>query len=589
MQGKIFPETAHPGGEAVPFSDPAILDPGQFVVIKKEIGEIVLYRKSIPVTFLEEESTMEMLIDVTLLESARTHEVKANEAKSEFLARMSYEIRTPLNGIIGMTDVLFRYDLTPEVKEIVRLLRSSTEVLLNIINDILDFSRIETGKMILDESPFNLKHEINYCIDLAKTNIEPNTKTLISNIDDRIPESMIGDPFRLRQIITNLLNHSIKNTERGEIRLNCSIKGKKDGVITLEFELLDTGLSFDKSAFKRIFGDFVNTDAATLKSNDESSFGTILARQLIELMGGDLIAESPSGLDGDMGTRIVFHVHTYSNERVHKSLNKDGIKSFENIRTLAITGSQNRDEEILSTLNRIGLSVTVTTFMKMTVSQLKANLNYPDDRYNLIVVFDEDDFDGFGVAQAIWDNNLSRSFEIILISSHDIKGNYIRSITLGIDHYLVKPFAEADLVNVIKSSFPGVGMNSTPVPADTFRSDVRILIVEDNKMNQKVISTMLANLGYSSDIADDGFAGQLQAKARKYDLIFMDLIMPEMDGFEAARKILKTDNTVIIIAFTADNLPETRKKAELSGITDFISKPVRIDELKKIFAKYFRK
>jgi signal transduction histidine kinase/CheY-like chemotaxis protein len=590
MQGKIFPETAHPNGEQFPFSDPVgRLDPSQFVVIKKEIGEIVLYRKSIPVTFMEEDAIMEMLIDVTLLESARKHEVKANEAKSEFLARMSYEIRTPLNGIIGMTDVLFRFDLSDQVKEIVRLLRSSTEVLLNIINDILDFSRIETGKMILDDSPFNLKHEIDYCIDLAKANIAPNTINLVATVDDRIPKSMIGDPFRLRQIITNLINHSIKNTERGEIRLNCRLKNRKDGVITLEFELLDNGLSFDKSAFKRMFGDFVNSETPTVKSNDESSFGTILARQLAELMGGDLTAESPSGIDGDKGTKIIFHIVTYSNERITKTLNKENIRSFENIRTLAITGNQNRDEETLSALNRMGLNVTVTTFMKMTVSQLKANLNFPDDRYSLIVIFDEEDFDGFEVARSIWDNNLSKNFEIILISSNDVKGNYIKSITLGVDHYVVKPLTESDLVNVIRNSFPNIGMQPSTAPAVTFRSDLRILIVEDNKMNQKVIGTMLANLGYTADIADDGYEGQLKARAKKYDLIFMDLVMPEMDGFEAARKILKADASVIIIAFTADNLPETRKKAELSGITDFISKPVRIDELKKLFAKHFRK
>jgi signal transduction histidine kinase/CheY-like chemotaxis protein len=590
MQGKLFPETAHP--EANEFTLPASngnLDSEQFVIIKKEIGEIVLYRKSIPVIFKEQEATMEMFIDVTLLDSARKHEARANEAKSEFLARMSYEIRTPLNGIIGMTDVLYKFDLSPEIKEIIRLLRSSTEVLLNIINDILDFSRIETGKVILDESPFYLREELGYCTDLAKTNIQPNTINLITTIDENVPGSLIGDPFRLRQILTNLLNHSIKNTEKGEIRLKCSLKGKKDGIVTLNFELLDTGQSFDQSAFKKLFGDFINADSVALKTNDESSFGTILARQLIELMGGKLTAESPSGLAGDNGTRISFHIQVYSNERVIKTLQTENFVSFEMIKTLAITGIQNRDEDTLSTLNRIGLSVTVTTFMKMTVNQLKTNINYPQDRYSLIIIFDEEDFDGFSVAQTIWDNNLSKNFIIILISSKDKKGNHIRSINLGIDHYLVKPLAQADLANVIKGSFPFIEEKSGSSSMSLIKKDIRILVVEDNKMNQKVINTMLKNLGYLCDNADDGFAGMLQAQSKKYDLIFMDLMMPEMDGFEAARKILKNDDSVIIVAFTADNMPETRKKAELSGIKDFISKPVRIDELKKMFAKYFRK
>src|SRR5664280_3167994 len=224
MKGKIFPESSLPG-ESDYYSKNlgGSFNPSQFVIIKKEIGEIVLYRNSIQVMFMGEEATMEILIDVTMLESARKQEAKANEAKSEFLARMSYEIRTPLNGIIGMTDVLIKYHLTPEIKEIVGLLHRSTEVLLNIINDILDFSRIESGKMILDEVPFNLREEINLCYDLVKTNIAANDVKFICTVDDNVPESIIGDPFRLRQILTNLINHSVRNTEKGEIRLRCCL------------------------------------------------------------------------------------------------------------------------------------------------------------------------------------------------------------------------------------------------------------------------------------------------------------------------------------------------------------------------------
>ncbi len=215
MEGKIFPETTLPDDSDY-FSKNlgGTFNPDQFVIIKKEIGEIVLYRYSIPVLFMGEEATMEILLDVTMLESARQQEAKANVAKSEFLARMSYEIRTPLNGIIGMTDVLRRHNLSKEVIEIVNLLHRSTEVLLNIINDILDFSRIESGRMILDEIPFNLREEINYCIDLSKTHIQGNDLSLVCIIEDNVPETIIGDPFRLRQVLTNLINHSHKNTEQ---------------------------------------------------------------------------------------------------------------------------------------------------------------------------------------------------------------------------------------------------------------------------------------------------------------------------------------------------------------------------------------
>ncbi|MGD0341609.1 MAG: histidine kinase dimerization/phospho-acceptor domain-containing protein, partial [Bacteroidales bacterium] len=287
MRGKIFPDTPSPDDNGY-FSKNlgGTFNPDQFVIIKKEIGEIVLYRNSIPVVFLGEEATMEILIDVTMLESARKQEAKANEAKSEFLARMSYEIRTPLNGIIGMTDILNRQEVPDDVKEIIKILRRSTEVLLNIINDILDFSKIETGKMILDEVPFNLREEINYCSDLVRTYISGNDVVFNYNIDENIPHSIIADPFRLRQVLTNLISHSASNTSKGEIRLNCTLKSNKNGILILGFELLDTGTGFDKASFKKIFGDYVNVESKASWGNDESGFGTVLARQLVEMMGG---------------------------------------------------------------------------------------------------------------------------------------------------------------------------------------------------------------------------------------------------------------------------------------------------------------
>jgi CheY-like chemotaxis protein len=177
-----------------------------------------------------------------------------------------------------------------------------------------------------------------------------------------------------------------------------------------------------------------------------------------------------------------------------------------------------------------------------------------------------------------------------MISSNDRKGNYLKCLSHGIDHYLIKPFDSSDLLGIIKSSFPYIedGVSSMPEIV-TVRTDISILIIEDNKMNQKVIGTLLKSLGYSYEIADDGYSGYLMAKSKSYDLIFMDLIMPEMDGFESAQRILKFDKTVIIVAFTADNMPETKRKAELSGIKEFISKPVMIDELKRLFARYFKK
>jgi CheY-like chemotaxis protein len=367
------------------------------------------------------------------------------------------------------------------------------------------------------------------------------------------------------------------------------LKNNKNGIVTLGFELLDTGRSFDKASLKKIFGDFVNIESKKISSNDDTEFGTILSKQLVELMGGELSAVSPSGISGDLGTKVSFTLLTYSNDRQIKELSFENIKSFDRIRALVITGNQNRDEELLGALHKLDLTVTITTFQRSTVNQIRANMNYPHDKYNLVIIFDDEEFNGFDAAREIWENKLSVQFVMLMISSNDKKGNWLNCITLGIDHYLIKPFDVSELLSLIKNSFPFLEDQTLSVEIGSVRTDIKILVIEDNKMNQNVIGTMLKSLGYSYELSDDGYAGYLMAKAQKFDLIFMDLIMPEMDGYESAQRIIKFDKSALIVAFTADNMPETRRKAELSGIKDFISKPVRIDELKRLFAKYFKK
>lgn len=590
MKGKIFPEPAvtdennyfskHLGGT---------FSPEQFVILKRDKGELILFRTSIPVTFNGEGATMDMLVDVTMLESARKQEASASSAKSEFLARMSYEIRTPLNGIIGMTDILEKQELTDEALNVLGLLRRSGEVLLNIINDILDFSKIESGRMILDEIPFNLREEVVYCYDLARTNIDESRVQLTCNVEENVPDKVIGDPFRLRQVLTNLLNHSSDNTADGKISLVCTLLENDGETLKLGFELNDTGKSFDTATLKKLFGDYVTVESKVHQDDDESGFGTILARQLVGLMGGDFTAISPSGLEGDKGVKLSFSITLFSNDKPEKKLNFDNITSFGHIRTLVIAGSQTRDEEILGSLHKLGLALTVTTYQKSTVNQIRQNLSHNGNRYQLLVILDDREFDGFAVAGEISASGLASEFIIVMISSNDVKGNLRKCIVSGIDHYIVKPYELKELYDTVKISFPQVD-RSVPVPKnEPVRRDLRILVVEDNKMNQKVIGTMLKSLGYSFDFADDGFAGYIQAKTRRYDVIFMDLIMPEMDGYESARKILEFDDTLLIVAFTADNMPESKKKAEMSGIREFIPKPVRIDDLKKFFTSHFIK
>jgi signal transduction histidine kinase/CheY-like chemotaxis protein len=563
--------------------------PEQFIILRKENGETILLKTSLPVIYDQQDAMLEILVDVTMLESERNQEATASTAKSEFLARMSYELRTPLNGIIGMADILDRHKLDTEARSVLGLLRRSAEVLLSIINDILDFSKIESGKMILDEIPFSLREEIVYCYDLARTSIDEDEIRLSCNVAENVPDNLIGDPFRLRQILTNLLNHSIRNSRNGEISLDCSLENEYDNSMVLKFELADTGKSFDRATLDKLFGGRITMDSKVHTEDDGSGFSTILTRQLIELMKGTVSAVSPSGLDGDKGCRVGFTITLYSNEKPVKDLGFQGINGFGDIKTLVITGNQVRDEEILGSLHKLGLSLMVTTYQKSTIGQIRSNLNFPANRYHLIIILDDGEFDGFGPASELMENGLSGKFHIMMISTLDRKGNLLKCHKLGVDNYVVKPYEIRELYEIIEHSFPGVVNRRNVAKPENRLNDLSILIVEDNKMNQKVIGTMLKCLGYSFDFADNGFAGFIQAKTRRYDVIFMDLLMPEMDGFESAQKITEYDNSILIVAFTADNLPDSRRKAELSGIREFIPKPIRIDDLKKFFSVHFLK
>ncbi len=590
MTGKFFPEPLL-FGESEYFLKNlgSTFNPTQLITIKKDSGEIVLYRNGISVVFLGEEAVMEILIDITVLKSARELELQASNSKTEFLARMSYEIRTPLNGIIGMTDVLAYFDLSKEVKEIVSLLRRSNEALVNIINDLLDFSKIETGKMTLEEVPFNLRDEFNHCISLARSYITSDNVEMEAVIEENVPESIIGDPVRLRQILTNLFNHSVKSTEKGLIRFKCHLRSYNNKVVKLGFELCDTGMNYDQEELNKMFGNYVNIESKPIMAYDDSGFGTILARQLIELMGGEFSAESPSGIDGEKGTRVTFTITTYSNDKQIKNIPLEQIKTFESIKTLVITGTQSRDEEILGALHKIGLTVSITAFQKSTIAQIKTNLEFHEDKYRLIVILDDNEFDGFDAAKTIWENDLSSNFIMLMISANDKKRNYMKCISMGINNYLIKPFATSELLSVIQNNFPFLETKNISKEKSRMKSDIKVLVVEDNKINQKVIATMLNKLGYSFDLADNGGSGYQLVKNSRYDIILMDLIMPEVDGFQTAQKIHEIDKKVLIVAFSADNNPDSKRRAELIGINDFLSKPVRLDELKKLFEKYFKK
>lgn len=589
MEGNYFPEIDF---EDVPqyFSKylGLMFTPDQLVIIKQEDGEKILIRNTVQVNFKGEPATLEILNDVTLLETARRKEAEANISKAEFFKRINFELRGPLNGIIGMTDLLAKYHCSEDIKEIVSLLKSSSEHFMKILDEILDFSNIQTGKMVLDIVPFNFKEEIDYGISYLRNLIEDKPGIILEyDIDDKIPEKIISDQYRLRQAASILMNFIAGNIETGKIFISCKLIDNKKGLVTILFEVLDTGESYHQEELDEIFNNPIAGELRVTDKNRDTIFANILSKQLIEKMGGKFSISSPSGLDGNKGVKISVMLEAYSNVRIEKNFELREISSLDEIKTLVLKNVNVRDEESIADLHKLGLDISVTTYNANTVDQIKNNARLSTGRYDLIVLFDYEDFSGFDIAKSLWDNELSVKYNLLMISYNDQQDNYLRCVEMGVDHYLPKPYDMAKLEATIRDCFPSLEKpQEKKIVMDS--SNINVLLVEDDIISQNVIGTIFKNMGISFDTANSGEEGLNKAREKKYDLIFMDLFMPDLNGFDASKKIMERDKSALIVAITAGNMPEVAKKVENSGMKELITKPLRVADIEKIFDKYFR-
>ncbi len=438
--------------------------------------------------------------------------------------------------------------------------------------------------------PFKLRHEITYCVNLVKRENPETLVKIVSTVDDAVPDNLIGDPYRLRQVITNLLYNSLAGTQTGEIRLECRVRRSEGNLFILGFTLTDTGNNYTRAEIKKLFGDYITNLSERSEWAEDLRLGPILARQLTELMGGELTAESPAGKDSsgqDRGLKVSFTINVHLNEKIAKNIDLAGYSEITDIRTLVITGSHGRDDDFLGVIHRLGLPVSVTSFQKHTVSQIKSNLQSAHDRYILLIIFDEPEADGFEAAKTLLDSGMTGEHIVLMFTSKDPKGHYSRCVDMGIDHLLVKPFAGEDLLTVLKEHFPSLRSEKASLVPERSALPV-ILVVDDNYLNRKVVGSLLKVLGVTAEYASGATEAIAMAKEKPYDLILMDLIMPEIDGFEAARIIFEFDKNTIIVALSADNMPETRTRAEQTGMKELLSKPVTVEDLRRVIARYHK-
>lgn len=498
-----------------------------------------------------------LVLSYRFAESFKLAETEAKagiKVKSDFMATMSHEIRTPMNGVIGMTDLLLRTRLNDEQKDFVETIKISGNNLLQIINEILDFSKIESGKIQIENSNTDLLKSIEEVISLFNYNAVQKNIELSYYIEENVPRFIYTDYLKLKQIISNLINNAIKFTEKGEIILYVKKINNIQNIYQLEFSVSDTGIGIPEDKKENIFKPFTQLDSSISRKYAGTGLGLVISKNITEKLGGNMSFESIL----NEGTTFTFTINTlvYNFESVYEKV-FHGLK----IKTFV---SNNKTHKILDrTLSNIGVSV------------ISDNENIKPD----IIISSSDNY-----------NELVENNVPIILIHNDVSGEIENKNSDNIKH-IIKPI----FIEKLKDSILELTNNKKEIKQivehnnekNNFR-DLKILIAEDNKVNQKVVQKMLNSLGFNPDIVENGLEALNITKEKNYDLIFMDMQMPEMSGLQATEKI-RLDNNFknIIVALTANAMDEDKEKCLKAGMNDYISKPIKIDELLSIIKKYF--
>lgn len=531
--------------------------------------------------------TMGTLADVTKRRQAErdliaTKEAAeaANRAKSEFLAVMSHEIRTPLNGVLGFSNLLQHTRLDDTQQEYLRTISGCGDALLVIIDDILDFSRMESGRFELELRSFDLRECVEHVLDVHATRAFARNLELVSEFGEDVPAVVAGDSGRLRQILSNLVSNAVKFTQTGEIVIHCCLAWLQGTDVTVEFSVRDTGIGIDHEKLDSLFEPFVQADSSMSRRYGGAGLGLAICKRLVRAMNGQISVTSEPGL----GTKFVFTIRL---KRENVSANPGATRHLAGRRVLIAEPSGALRTSMIGQLAEHGVEAIGCPDLDAVTAA--AEFHKPID---LILV----DSNFSGASSAVASVASESNVPIILLVPLGVPASELPPNLPNAWRRLPKPIHSAALLAAMESVFtsdhgaapfptaaagPRHELESGPNPQTT-----RILVVEDNLVNQKLIKRMLGNLGYEADVLDGGLECLEECARERVDLILMDIQMPGMDGFEATARLRAQGDKAWIVALTAHVMAEDRERCMAAGMNDFLPKPVRLDALKAVLAKF---